>query len=98
MRKLSPWLKLAPAAALVALVSTSGCSKAYFTVDKAPPESPDLSDIPYPRLVDNPAPVPQGVYTAAIPNPDNGLAVRAEMEQAAEEARGKRAELMAVFP
>ena len=76
---------------IVALsVALAGCSQSYLTVETPPPETPDLSGAPYPRLVDTPTPVPLGEFGPGAPNPADGLAIIVTLEAEAEAAAEDR--------
>lgn len=74
-------------AAFLLLPALAGCGTAdlFHTLDV--PESETAAAAPWPQLVDTPAAPPKGSYTAAVPDPANGIAVATQLGLAAEEAQ-----------
>ncbi len=77
------------ASALLALVAGCGSSNLFRSFDL--PESPDVAAAPWPRLVDTPAAPPVG--SPGIPDPAIGMAVAADLAEAARAAEARAKEL-----
>jgi len=75
------------AAAMLAAALLSGCETFRVMNDYETAESPGVADSPWPRLVDVPAAPPPGSYTAAVPDPTTGEAVRAALAERARRAQ-----------
>ena len=78
--------------ALLALM-TAACGDPEIFDRVAAPESPDVAEAPYPKLADTPPSPPQGVYTAAAPDPANGDATLIELATEASAAESRRNQL-----
>lgn len=53
------------------------------------PEAPGTAEAPWPRLVDTPAPPEPGVYTEAVPDPAEGVAVEVALGEATRQATSR---------
>ena len=76
---------------VLAVALLSGCETFRVMNDYETAESPGVADAPWPRLVDVPAAPPPGSYTAAVPDPTTGEAVRAALAERTRRAEGRRA-------
>ena len=81
-------------AALAAVLLLGGCDTADLFAEIELPEAPGTAAAPYPRLVDTPTPPPPGVYTDAVPDPLEGVAIGAALGSASR-AAAERAEALA---
>lgn len=77
------------AAAFLLLLLLAGCGSAGLFRSHEVPESADLADAPWPRLVDTPAAPPRGEYAAGVPDPAQGAAASADLGQAARDAAAR---------
>ena len=80
-------------AALLLLVSLAGCGSAKLFGAYPVDDSAGASDAPWPRLVDTPTAPPEGTYSAAVPDPANGVAITAQLGIVASDA-ATRAEVL----
>ncbi len=84
------------AAALVALVAgLSGCGSAALFTEYDIPERPEVAAAPWPKLIDTPSAPPVGTYTAAVPDPTEGIATQADLGAVGAEATARAARLAA---
>jgi len=67
--------------ALAGLLAGCGTSELFGTYDA--PESPDVAEAPWPRLVDTPTPPPPGSYGPGVPDPAQGVAVVTDLSAVA---------------
>lgn len=67
--------------ALPLLISACGTVELFGTYDV--PERPETAEAPWPRLVDVPEAPPAGSYSATVPDPATGVALRLDLEAAA---------------
>ncbi len=72
---------------------TAACGDPEIFDRVAAPESPGVAEAPYPKLADTPPAPPQGVYTAAAPDPANGDATLIELSAEASTADARRAKI-----
>lgn len=82
---------------LILLVPLAGCDTSKLFGEYDVPEAPGTAEAPWPRLVDTPAPPPAGTYTAAVPDPAQGIAATAQLGIVSREA-GLRAVAVAPPP
>ena len=80
-------------AAFLLLVSLAGCASAKLFSAHPAPESPEIAEAPWPRLVDTPEAPAKGTYGAGVPDPAVGVAVTVELGLAARDA-AERAEVL----
>lgn len=78
--------------ALAAALAGCGSARLFSGIDA--PESADVAEAPWPRLVDTPQAPPPGSYTEDVPDPAVGVATVVELGEAARQARA-RAEVLA---
>ncbi len=85
------------AAALVAALAAglSSCGSVAIFGEYDIPESPQVAVAPWPKLVDTPAAPPVGTYTAAVPDPAEGVLTQADLGAAGAEANARGAGLAA---
>jgi hypothetical protein len=76
-----------------ALAALSGCGTVELFGRYNVPESPEVAAAPWPRLIDTPAAPPVGVYSAAVPDPVEGVAAQSERGAAAAGAEARAAAL-----
>ncbi len=81
-------------AVFLLLVSLAGCGSARLFSTYPAPESPEVADGPWPRLVDTPEAPAKGSYGAGVPDPVVGVAATVELGLAARDA-SERAEALA---
>ncbi|MEL6220384.1 MAG: hypothetical protein AAFS07_15920 [Pseudomonadota bacterium] len=68
---------------LLGPLALAGCGTVALFGEYDVPESPDVADAPYPRLVDVPeAPAP-GAFTDDVPDPAEGVAITVDLTEAA---------------
>lgn len=79
--------------ALAATLAGCGSARLFSGIDA--PESPDVAEAPWPRLVDTPEAPPPGTYTEDVPDPAVGVATVVELGEA---ARGAQARAAALSP
>lgn len=84
-------------AALALATLLAGCGSARLFSGTAQPESPDVAEAPWPRLVDTPEAPPPGTYTAAVPDPAVGVATVVELSEAARAGARRAAALEPVL-
>ena len=82
-------------AAAVAMAALAGCGTVELFGKYDLPESPEVAAAPWPRLVDTPPAPPVGVYTAAVPDPAEGVLAQRDLAAAAAGANARAAELSA---
>ena len=85
--------RLCCTAQFVAALALAGCGTVEVFGKYDLPESPDVADAPWPRLVDTPSAPPPGEYTAAVPNPEDGARMQTKMAAAAVAAETKAKKL-----
>ena len=73
-------------AAILLLVPLAGCGSARLFGALPVAESASASEAPWPRLVDTPEAPPKGSYSAAVPDPAQGVAMAAQLGIAASDA------------
>ncbi len=66
-------------AAFLLLVSLAGCGSAKLFSAHPVPESPEIADGPWPRLVDTPEAPAKGTYGPGVPDPAAGVAATVEL-------------------
>lgn len=71
---------------LTVAAALAGCGTARLFSGLPAPESPDVAEAPWPRLVDTPAAPPPGTYTEAVPDPARGVATVVGLGEAARAA------------
>lgn len=81
----------AAALSLMPLLAGCGSAKLFRTYDL--PESEGVAEAPWPQLVDTPAAPPAGQYGPGIPDPAQGAAVSADLDQISEDASARAATL-----
>lgn len=74
---------------LALAAALAGCGSARLFSGVPAPESPDVAEAPWPRLVDTPQAPPPGSYTEDVPDPAMGAAAVAELGEAARAARAR---------
>jgi hypothetical protein len=77
------------------MVSLAGCGSAKLFNAHPVEESPQTAEMPWPRLVDTPEAPPEGEYSAAVPDPAEGVATTAQLSIAAADAAARAEELSA---
>ncbi len=80
-------------AAFLLLVSLAGCGSAKLFGAFPVADPTGASDAPWPRLVDTPKAPPEGSYSAAVPDPAQGVAITAQLGIVASDAAA-RAEVL----
>ncbi|MEM7499835.1 MAG: hypothetical protein AAF371_17820 [Pseudomonadota bacterium] len=76
-------MRLAAVATAALLVGLSSCGTVELFGQYDVPEEPETAEAPWPRLVDVPAAPPLGSYSAAVPDPAQGVALQVELGAAA---------------
>ncbi|HET7408630.1 MAG TPA: hypothetical protein VFJ13_00385 [Paracoccaceae bacterium] len=77
----------------LSLLALAGCGTVGLFGEYDIPESPDVADAPWPKLVDVPEAPPVGVYTEDVPDPGVGIVTQADLGHAASEASARAAAL-----
>jgi hypothetical protein len=80
-------------AVFLLLVSLAGCGSARLFSAYPAPESPEVADGPWPRLVDTPEAPAKGSYGPGVPDPAVGVATTVELGLVARDA-AERAEVL----
>lgn len=75
------------------VLTLTGCGTVDLFGRYSIPQSPDVADAPWPRLVDVPDAPPVGTYTADVPDPAAGTLLRADLGRVASRA-GARADAL----
>jgi hypothetical protein len=76
-----------------ALVLLAGCGSAQLFGAYPVPDDVTATDAPWPRLDDTPQAPAKGVYSAAVPDPAEGVALTAQLGIAARDAAARAAVL-----
>lgn len=79
--------------AMAVTAALAGCEGFRVMNDYETAESPDVAAAPWPRLVDVPQAPPPGSYSAAVPDPTRGEALRAALLAKARAAAIRREDL-----
>lgn len=87
--------RLCCTAQFVAALVLSGCGTVDVFGRYDLPESPEVADAPYPRLIDTPAAAPAGTYTAAVPDPANGARAQTNLAASSVSANARAQSLAA---
>ena len=85
----------AVAVAVAAALALAGCGTSELFGAYDVPEAPGTAEAPWPRLVDTPTPPPAGEYTAAVPDPAEGVATGVELNILARSADARATPLAA---
>jgi len=72
---------------LAAVLAGCGTTELFGTYDV--PESPEVAEAPWPRLVDTPTPPPQGTYGPGVPDPAQGVAVVSDLTSVATDSAAR---------
>jgi hypothetical protein len=83
------------AAACAVTLALSGCGTVGIFGQYDLPESPEVADAPWPRLVDTPSAPPLGEYTDAVPDPAKGARTQTDLSASALVAEIRARELSA---
>lgn len=78
---------------LIVLASLGACGSASLFRSYDVPESAGVQDAPWPRLVDVPSAPPPGDYSAAVPDPAQGVALETDFAEITDDA-ARRAEIL----
>lgn len=71
--------RLCCTAQFVAALALAGCGTVEIFGRYDLPESPEVANAPYPRLVDTPDAPPAGTYSAAVPDPAKGARAQTDL-------------------
>jgi ribonuclease E len=82
-------------AAALAAATLSSCGSIALFDQYDIPESPEVAAAPWPKLIDTPPAPPVGTYTAAVPDPAEGVATQADLGAAGAAANARAAALAA---
>ena len=76
-------MRLCCIAQLVAALCVAGCGTVQLFGTYDLPESPEVADAPWPRLVDTPDAPELGQFSAAVPDPETGETLVMELSDRA---------------
>ncbi|MEM1385039.1 MAG: hypothetical protein AAGG06_15530 [Pseudomonadota bacterium] len=76
--------------AAILTLTLAGCGSVELLGTYRVPESPEVAEAPWPRLIDTPAPLAEDEFTADAPDPAAASALQADLDGLAPSAAARR--------